>query len=143
MDSGQLRQRFREALHAKNLLLVSEKKPTYWVMRNERKIARVRVLESRLIVDLEPADGKLRQFRNALVMEAVEWIVTARPRGPGRPALNPAVRRKPVAFSIAPDITERLRTEALAAGESQARIVERALIRELDLMQKRRTEPSA
>ncbi len=127
-------------MRSKQLLLVSEKKPTYWVMRDDRKIARVRVLESRLIVALEPADqSDPRQFRDSPVAEAVAWIVAARPRRPGRPAINPADRRKPVAFSIAPAITELLRHEASVSGESQARVVERALIRELELMRKLRT----
>lgn len=58
-------------------------------------------------------------------------------RGPGRPAVNPSERRRPLGISLSPTLAEQLRTEAIANRQSQAQIVERAIINELATMRRR------
>lgn len=58
-------------------------------------------------------------------------------RSPGRPAIDPAERRKSLGISISPALAQQLREVATASQQSQARIVERAIINELAAMRKR------
>jgi len=58
-------------------------------------------------------------------------------RSAGRPAIDPAERRKSLGISISPALAEQLRNVAVASRQSQARIVERAITNELAAMRKR------